>query len=247
MSERIRAIVVDDEPMALARLARLLREEGGVEVVAECEDGVSAVAALRSQRPDVAFLDIRMPEMDGLHVSADAVASGTCVVYVTAHSEHAVHAFETDAVDYLLKPFTAGRLQAALARLRARMIARKSAFPERLLLQAGARQRLVPVQAIDSLLASANYVEVHCGQERHLARDTLNALEAKLDPVRFVRIHRSHVVRIGAVRDVELLPSGQYLLRLHNGQKLSSGRSYRDRLRTALGLAGPGSSRSLGA
>lgn len=132
MSGRIRAIVVDDEPMALARLARLLREEDGVEVVAECGDGASAIAALRSHRPDVAFLDIRMPGIDGLHVSTNAVAGDTCVVYVTAHSEHAVRAFETDAVDYLLKPFTVRRLQATLARLRARMTSRGSAFPERL-------------------------------------------------------------------------------------------------------------------
>lgn len=238
MTGRIRAIVVDDEPMALARLSRLLREEEGVEVVAECGDGASALAALRSHRPDVAFLDIRMPGIDGLHVSANAVAGDTCVVYVTAHSEHAVRAFETDAIDYLLKPFTVRRLQAALARLRTRMIARKPAFPERLLLQAGARQRLVPVQAIDSLIASANYVEVQCGHERLLARETLTAIETRLDPAQFVRIHRSRVIRIGAVRDVELLPSGQYLLRLHNGQKLSGGRSYRDQLRKALGIAG---------
>lgn len=236
MSGRIRAIVVDDEPMALARLSRLLREEDGVEVVAECGDGASAIAALRSHRPDVAFLDIHMPEIDGLHVSANVVAGETRVVYVTAHSEHAVRAFETDAVDYLLKPFTVRRLQATLARLRARVPAHQPAFPERLLLQAGARMRPVPVQTIDSLIASANYIEVHCGQDRFLMRETLAAVEAKLDPAQFVRIHRSRVVRIGAVRDMELLPSGQYLLRLHNGQKLSGGRSYRDRLRKALGL-----------
>lgn len=238
MSGGIRAIVVDDEPMALARLSRLLRDEDGVEVVAECGDGTSAIAALRSHRPDVAFLDIRMPGIDGLQVSANAVAGDVCVVYVTAHSEHAIRAFETDAVDYLLKPFTVRRLQATLARLRARVAARGPAFPERLLLQAGARQRLVPVQAIDSLIASANYVEVQCGHDRLLARETLTAIEARLDPAQFVRIHRSRVVRIGAVRDVELLPSGQYLLRLHNGQRLSGGRNYRDRLRKALGMAG---------
>ena len=238
MSGRLRAIVVDDEPMALARLSRLLREEDGVEVVAECGDGASAIAALRSHRPDVAFLDIRMPGIDGLRVSANTVAGETCVVYVTAHSEHAVRAFETDAVDYLLKPFTVKRLRATLARLRARVAARRPAFPERLLLHAGARQRLVPVQGIDSLLACANYVEVHCGHERLLARETLTALETRLDPAQFVRMHRSRIVRIGAVRDVELLSSGQYLLRLHNGQKLSGGRGYRDRLRKALGLAG---------
>jgi len=238
MSGLIRAIVVDDEPMALARLSRLLREEGNVEVVAECGDGASAIAALRSHCPDVAFLDIHMPEIDGLHVSANVVAGETCVVYVTAHSEHAVHAFETDAVDYLLKPFTVRRLQATLARLQARMAARRPAFPERLLLQAGARMRLVPVTTVDSLIASANYVEVHCGHERFLTRETFTTMESRLDPAQFVRIHRSRMVRVGAVHDVELLPSGQYLLRLRNGQKLAGGRNYRDRLRKALGMVG---------
>lgn len=236
MSGRIRVIVVDDEPMALARLSRLLREEGNVEVVAECGDGASAIAALRSHRPDVAFLDLHMPEIDGWHVSANVVAGETCVVYVTAHSEHAVRAFETDAVDYLLKPFTVRRLQATLTRLRTRVAARRPAFPERILLQAGARLRLVPVEAVDSLIASANYVEVHCGHERFLTRETLTTMEARLDPAQFVRIHRSRMIRVGAVHNVELLPSGQYLLRLHNGQKLSGGRSYRDKLRKALGM-----------
>ena len=239
MSRPLRAIVVDDEPMALARLSRLLREDG-VEVLAECADGASALTALRTHTLDAAFLDIHMPGMDGLQVSADVAAGNTCIVYVTAHSEHAVRAFETDAVDYLLKPFTTRRLRATIERLRSRLTARGPAFPERLLLQAGARQRLVPVRTIDALIASANYVEVHCGQERHLARETLSAIEAKLDPSQFVRIHRSRVVRIGAVHDVELLPSGQYLLRLRNGQKLSGGRRYRDGLREALGMAGLG-------
>ncbi|MGO4779051.1 LytR/AlgR family response regulator transcription factor, partial [Lysobacter sp. 2RAB21] len=148
------------------------------------------MAALRAHCPDVAFLDIRMPGIDGLQLSANAATGDTCVVYVTAHSEHAVHAFETGAVDYLLKPFTVRRLQATLARLRERLNARRPAFPERLSLQAGARLRSVPVQTIDSLIASANYVEGHCGHERLVARETLTAIEARLDPSQFVRIHR---------------------------------------------------------
>lgn len=238
MSRPLRALVADDEPMARARLARLLGEDGAVEIVAECEDGAGALAAIRHHRPDVAFLDIRMPGIDGLQVGAHAGEGGVQLVYVTAYAEHALHAFENAAIDYLLKPFSPQRLQAALGRVRARLGARAARYPERLLLHAGARMRLVPVAEIDALLACANYVEVHCGAARHLARDTLTAVETRLDPGQFVRIHRSRIVRVGAVRDIELLPSGQYLLRLGDGLRLSSGRRYRERVRSALGIAG---------
>ncbi len=237
MTRRLRALIADDEPMARARLSRLLGEDGGVDIVAECVDGADALAAIRNHRPDVAFLDIRMPGIDGLQVAAHAADARTRIVFVTAFAEHALHAFDNAAVDYLLKPCSPQRLQATLGRVRERLAPAADAYPERLLLHAGARMRLVPVAEIDALLACANYVEVHCGETRHLARDTLAAVEARLDPARFVRIHRSRIVRIGAVRDIELLPSGQYLLRLHGGLRLSSGRSHRERVRAALGMA----------
>jgi two-component system LytT family response regulator len=235
MSRRLRALVADDEPMARARLARLLGEDGAVDIVAECVDGADALAAIREQRPDVAFLDIRMPGIDGLQVAAHADDGRTRIVFVTAFAEHAVRAFENAATDYLLKPYSPERLRATLGRVRERLAPER--YPERLLLHAGARMRLVPAAEIDALVACANYVEVHCGAARHLARDTLAAVEARLDPAQFLRIHRSRIVRIGAVRDIELLPSGQYLLRLHDGMRLSSGRSYRERVRSALGIA----------
>lgn len=236
MSRPLRAVVADDEPLARARLARLLGEDGAVEIVTECADGASALAAIRSQRPDIAFLDIRMPGVDGLQVAEQAADARTHVVFVTAFGEHALRAFDSGAADYLLKPYSAQRLRSTLQRVRARLAAAADAYPERLLLRTGARMRLVSVAEIDALLASANYVEVCCGEVRHLARTTLNAMAARLDPACFVRIHRSRLVRIGAVRDIELLPSGQYLLRLHGGQRLSSGRSFRDQVRDALDL-----------
>lgn len=237
MMRPLRALIADDEPMARARLARMLGADGGVHVVAECADGADALAAIRAHRPDVAFLDIHMPGIDGLQVGAGARLDGAQVVYVTAYAEHALHAFEGAATDYLLKPFSPQRLQATLGRVRERLAPSGRAWPEHLLLRAGARMRLVPVARIDALLACANYVEVHGDGGHYLARGTLAAIEAKLDPAHFVRIHRSRIVRIGAVRDIELLPSGQYLLRLSQGLRLSSGRSHRERVRGAFGIA----------
>ena len=247
MSRPLRALVADDEPMARARLCRLLQESGGVDILAVCENGKAAIAALQSLHLDVAFLDIHMPGADGFQVSARvARGQGTEVVYVTAHAEHAVRAFDAAAADYLLKPLSPRRLALALERLRQRapthVAAPVPAYPERLLVQEGARLRPLAVAAIDAVIAQANYVEVHSGGECARLRDTLAHVEAQLDPRRFVRVHRSRLVRIDAVRDLELLDSGQYLLRLHCGLRLGSGRQYRDRLRTAfgLGLRGPG-------
>lgn len=236
MSLRLRALVADDEPLARARIRRLLEADGHVEVVAECAGGEDAMAAMRALRPDVAFLDIRMPGADGFQVLARA-GGDAHVVFVTAHAEHAVRAFEAAATDYLLKPLSPQRLAATLQRLRAARALSREVYPDRVLVHVGARMQLLPVGAIDCVIAQANYAEVHAGEQRYLLRETLAGLESRLDPAMFVRVHRSRIVRIGAVRDIEQLESGQYLLRLHGGQRLGSGRMYRDRLRAVLGLA----------
>jgi two-component system LytT family response regulator len=152
-----------------------------------------------------------------------------------------VRAFDAQADDYLLKPLSYPRLRTAIERLHAapRMPVEASPpkYATRLVVQAGARLRVLDVAAIDCLVAQANYVEVETGEQRHLVRDTLTGLESRLDPEVFVRIHRSRIVRIDAIQDLELLDSGELLLRLKSGRRLSTGRSYRDRLRAAVGLA----------
>lgn len=251
MSAPLRALVADDEAMSRARLCRLLGQAGGVEVVAECGDGDSALAALRRLRPDVAFLDIRMPDLSGFGVlQALPAALRPQVVFVTAHAEHALRAFDVDAADYLLKPYSAERLQAALARVRKLRAAAgqdpaaaqdaapaAGGYPQRLAVPVGARLRLLPVEQIECALAQSNYVELRAGGQAYLLRETMNGLQARLDPARFLRIHRSRLVRLDAVRDIEPLEDGRYLLRLASGLALGSGASYRDKVREAMGLA----------
>jgi two-component system LytT family response regulator len=245
---RLRALVADDEPMARTRLRRLLERDGGIEVVAECGDGEATLSALQETRPDLAFLDIRMPALDGFQVLQRIDRTRTQVVFVTAHADHAVRAFDEHATDYLLKPLTEARLQTALRRVRevrARDAAAagggapgagESAYPRRIAVPLAGRMHLLPVADIDLASAQGNYVRLRVGAREYLLRETLGGLLARLDPKAFVHVHRSHAVRIEAVRDIETLESGQYLLRLHNGERVATGRSYRPRLREALGL-----------
>ena len=244
----LRVLVVDDEPMARARLRRMLGAEHGVHILGECSNGEDAASALRSMQPDVVFLDIQMPGVDGfgaLHRAATAWRPH--VVFVTAFAEHAVDAFEHGAVDYLLKPYSRERLRVALdrarvGRQRAGQQREDPAAGERLIdrlpVPVGHRLRMVPVQSIDCIVAQLNYVELHVGPERLSLRDTLSAMEAQLDPRHFARIHRSRIVRIAAVTEIETLESGQYLFRLASGTRMGSGPAYRERIRHAFGLRG---------
>jgi len=245
MSAPLRAVVVDDEAMSRARLRRLLGQQHDVEVVAECADGDSALAALRRLRPDVVFLDIRLPDLNGFGV-IDALPpeQRPQVVFVTAHAEHALRAFDAQAIDYLLKPYSAERMQAALERIRrlraptpaAPFAASAEGFAQRLAVPVGARLRLLPVETIECVIAQSNYVELRAEGQTYVLRETLSGLHARLDPRRFVRIHRSRIVRVDAVRDIEHLDGGRYVLRLANGLRLASGASYRERVREAMGL-----------
>jgi two-component system LytT family response regulator len=236
---RMSAIVVDDEPLARARLVRLLAHD--VDILAECGDGRSAIAAVKRQKPDLLFLDVQMPELDGFGVLAalpqDDLPS---VVFVTAFDRYAVRAFDAHAVDYLLKPFDAARLERAVARARARDAARLRALvaatPMRLPVSDGEKTLFVPVDDIDYLEAEGNYVAIHACGRSYLVRDTLSSMEARLDPARFVRIHRSRVVAVDRVRSVEALFHGEYRLTLDGGVQLTSSRRCRDALRTALNM-----------
>jgi len=247
----LRALIADDEPLARARLSRLLAGEEGVEIVASCGDGAETAQAIRELRPDVAFLDIRMPGMDGFRaLSSMPKSARPRVVFVTAYAEHAVRAFDAEATDYLLKPVSGDRLHEAVRRLRRSLIddgsspapAREETtgaptYFSRLAVPDQGRLRVIAVEDIDHVLAQRNYVELFVGERAYRLRETLSHLEARLDPAQFVRVHRSRLVRLDSVADIEALAHGQYLLRLRSGIRLRSGRSYRNVVRRAFGVA----------
>jgi two-component system LytT family response regulator len=255
---RLRVLLIDDEPLARDSLRVILSSEPDVDIVGEAGDGSSAVRAIRDCAPDAVFLDVRMPGMDGFAV-VETVGPGEMppVVFVTAFDEHAVRAFEINALDYVLKPFDDDRLRAALRRIRAqRRLARDGELARRLAalisepvpddppgaarprerwltrlqVPVGDRIRLVRVEDIDWLEGAGNYVRVHVGRERHLVRTTLAALERELDPQRFTRIHRSAIVNLDRVRELEPYTGGDYIAFLADGRKLRVSRTYRDRL-----------------
>jgi two-component system LytT family response regulator len=215
---------------------------------------VEALETIARTPLDLIFLDVQMPELDGIAVAgALAEQAGPAVVFVTAYSEHAVRAFELNAVDYLLKPFDRERFSAALARARARRatgereelsrrlaavlaeLRRAQGPAQRVLIKSDGRIRFVPVGDIDWIEAADNYVRLHAGAERHLLRETMASLEARLDPARFVRIHRSAIVNLAKIRELQATFNGEYAVFLHSGVKLTLSRGYRDALRARLG------------
>ena len=246
MSTRaLRAAIVDDELLARQRLLRMLGELGGVDVVGCYGDGHQALEGLAARPADVLFLDIRMPQLDGFQLIERLPAKRPLVVFVSAYGERALDAFAVEAVDYLVKPLSPLRLRDALARVRAwharldppAPVAQAGArYPERLAVPDGERVRMVPVEQISMLVAQGNYVELVLAGRSLLLRETLSALVARLDPARFVRIHRSRAVRVDLIEQVEPYGAGQYWLRLRDGTCLASGRSYRHALREVLGL-----------
>jgi two-component system, LytTR family, response regulator len=264
----LRAVIADDEPLARARLRRLLGHEPDVDVIAECASGDEAADAMRRARPDVLFLDVQMPDVDGFAaLNLVPPAERPWIVFVTAYSTHAVRAFEEQALDYLLKPVSAERLHDAVGRVRQRLVESMSharqlqsaataapavpvqsppplappapprEYPARLAVPIGSRLRFVATEEIDYIAAAANYAEIHVGGHAFVLRETMAGLEARLDPRAFLRIHRSRIVRLAAIEDIEPLASGQYVVRLKSGLRLTSGRSYRALLQKALGLA----------
>ena len=253
----LRAVIVDDEPLARDAVRLALARAVDVEVVAECGDGEAAVRAIQAHEPDLVFLDVQMPGLDGFDVIeriGEARMPG--VVFVTAYDEHALRAFEVHALDYVLKPFDDARFADVLrhARLRlaqerdgetARTLAallreaavpgRSAAYARRIMIEEDERHRFVPVDAIDYLEADGNYVRLHAGTAEHRIRATLAGLLEQLDPRQFIRIHRSTVVNVNRIDEIQPWFGGDYVAILRDGRKLKVSRRYRDGLlRTTL-------------
>nr|WP_153864763.1 MULTISPECIES: LytTR family DNA-binding domain-containing protein [Myxococcaceae] len=235
----MRAVIVDDEPLARARLTRLLASEADVDLVGEFADGASAAQALPGLGAHVVFLDVQMPEVDGFGMlQALPPAERPLVVFVTAHAQHAVRAFDAQAADYLLKPVGPDRLHESVERVRRRragLSATPGAYPERLAVPDGQHLRVVPVSELECVRAQGNYVELCVGKRTLLLRETMANLEARLDPRLFLRVHRSHIVRLDLVDAVEACEGGGCLVRMRSGLRLAAGRSHRAALRRALG------------
>jgi two-component system, LytTR family, response regulator len=238
VNRRIRTLIVDDEPIARRTLRLLLEEDPEIELVGEC-DGVAAVAAIEKSRPDLLFLDIQMPELDGFQLlQRIGVETVPAVVFVTAYSQHALRAFDVDAVDYLLKPFDDERFATTLRRVKSLLAqpAEKTAprYLRRLVIRTSSRILLVKVEDIDWIEAADYYARVHVGGKGYLIRQTMGDLEQALDPAMFFRLHRSGIVNLDKIR--ELVPHfrGEYTAVLQSGASLRMARGRFEELQRRL-------------
>jgi two-component system, LytTR family, response regulator len=246
---KINTLIVDDEPLARDRVKRFLRDEHDIRIIGECGNGREAVAAIREQKPDLVFLDIQMPEKNGFEVvKALDERVMPAVIFVTAYDQYALQAFDVHALDYLLKPFNRERLHKAVSHARDQIETKRignlderlaslikdlkaeKKYLERLVVKSVGRVFFLKVDDIDWIEAAGNYVKLHTGRESHMIRETMNGIEGKLDPDRFLRIHRSTVVNIDRIKELHPMFSGDYAVILRNGTELALSRNYRERL-----------------
>jgi len=252
---KIRAVIVDDEPLGRRGLLRFLKNDPEVEVVAECADGQSAVGAILARKPDLVFLDVQMPEMNGFEVVRSiGPEKMPLTIFVTAFDRYAIRAFDANAIDYLLKPVGAERFAKAMARAKGRIaekssretaqhmiatlveIKRQNEYLERLPVSENGRILFVKTKEIDWIEANGNYARLHVGPRTHEIRETLSTLEHKLSPRDFLRIHRSTIVNVHLIREIQPWFHGYHLVLLQNGQKLRMSR-YLGEIAKRLGLA----------
>jgi two-component system, LytTR family, response regulator len=242
----IRVAIVDDEPLARAMLREYLAAVPGIEVVAECANGFEAVKVVSELRPDLLFLDVQMPKLDGFEV-LELVGRDVAVVFVTAFDQYAIRAFDVHAVDYLLKPFSPERLGEALARARTRLkrgerapvedlaaAVRPSSTRGRVLVRDGPRVHVLPIEKIEYVQAQDDYVSYRCEGKDYLKEQTLGQAEAALDPLRFVRIHRSYVLNLECLARIETGEGDARIAILNDGRRLPVSRAGYDRLNKRL-------------
>ena len=260
MTPRIRALVVDDEPAARAAIRALLADDTDIQIVGECADGRTALDAIRGEAPDLLFLDIQMPEMDGFTLLRRLdPAEIPVVLFVTAYDQYALRAFEVHALDYLLKPFDDERFRKAVARAKQQVrqgklgalsgqlaallegigrppvVTSNGQYLKRLAIKAGGRVSILGVKDIDWIEAEGDYVKIHAGRAWHLLRETMKHLETQFDPARFVRIHRSTIVNVERIKELQPYFRGEYVVILQDGTSLKLSRGYKERLEAALG------------
>ena len=246
----IRTIIVDDEKLAREKIRRFLRDEDDVEIINECFCGTNAVKLINEHKPDLVFLDIQMPELDGFEVlqniEPDKMPS---IIFVTAYDKYAIQAFEVHALDYLLKPFDKERLQMALERARKHLeqgqkekiderlislltdLKTEKDYPDRLILKTAGRIYFVKTTDIDWIEAAGNYVKLHIGDTSHMLRETMTRIEEKLPSNKFLRIHRSRFVNVDRIKELNPLFSGDYLVTLQDGTEFTLSRNYHNRLK----------------
>ena len=254
----LRTIIADDEHLARRKLRLLLDSEPGVQVIAECQDGEQTIHAVKAQKPDLLLIDIRMPDVDGFQVLGRlAPDEMPVVVFTTAYDQFAIRAFEAHALDYLLKPFDGERLHHAIERARTEVLKShnrdltsrildllaKNAEPEtksrqahdRMVIRAGGKVVFLDVNEIDWIEAAANYVKLNVGKDSYLLREGIGSISERLDPDRFVRIHRSVIVNVRKIKELQPCESGEYIAVLKNGKELSCSRGYRTQLQGLIG------------
>lgn len=259
MPAKIKTLIIDDEPLARRNLRVLLEQDDQIEIVDECRNGHEAVQAINTHSPDLIFLDIQMPEMDGLEVLARVGPEQIqAIIFVTAFDQYALKAFEVHALDYLLKPFDDERFARALERAKSQIAAseidklsqrllalledRKSerkgsdeqSYLTRLMIKTSNRMMLLKVEEIDFIEADGNYAKLHAGRKTHLLREKMNDLEGRLDPARFVRIHRSVIVNLERIKEMQPHFNGDYIVILDDGRQLRLSRSRREQLEAKL-------------
>lgn len=249
--KKIRALIVDDEPIARRGIRQHLRNETDVEIVGECRNGREAVAAIQRDSPDLVFLDVQMPLLDGFGVLHEiGSAHAPAIVFITAYDQHAIRAFDVNALDYLLKPIDGDRFQTALTRVRRQLqnsnaedlkqklvtllehlgksqTDAKQKYLDRVVIKESGRVFFLRTNEIDWLNAQGNYVLLHTKNSTHLLRETINGMESKLDPEKFLRIRRSTMVRIERIKELQPLFNGEYAVILKDGTQLTSSRRYR--------------------
>ena len=253
-SKLIRVLIVDDEPLARKRLRELLKDDQDIAVIGECANGAETISATRELAPDLVFLDVQMPGIDGLAVSeAFDGKQGPMIIFVTAFEQYAVRAFDVEAIDYLLKPFDRARFTQALQRAKERLrekrrddvnrqilgllseIKDKPQYLDRLVIKNNDRVFVLKTDEIDWIEAEGNYVRVHFGKQSSLLRETLTRLATQLDPRKFPRIHRSRLVNIDRIQELQPWSRRDWRIILRSGAELRLSRNYREQLSQLLG------------